>query len=267
MLKRLFILGAAAASAGAAIGLSKARTEFRTWGVDPDEIQKQLPGDELVPEAEAVDTRCLEIAAPPRDVWPWLVQMGYGRGGWYSYDQMDMRGSSATTILPEHQHLAVGDVVPTHPGGGFVVRALEPNRSLVVYGDTELMRGQAEAARVAGAEAASANLQATGAVMSVAQPGEFAVSWAFVLEPVGPGETRLIERLRVRFDGGEQPWMRYTLPLMGMGVFVMIRRQLLGIRERAERQARGAETGTEPAAPAVEPSADPTVEPEVAPTV
>src|SRR5215211_471483 len=121
MLKRLFILGAAAASAGAAIGVSRARTEFRTWGVDPATSNADLPGDELVPDAEALDTRCLDIVAPPEAVWPWLVQMGYGRGGWYSWDQLDMSMPSADRIVPELQQLAVGDIVPTHPGGGFEV--------------------------------------------------------------------------------------------------------------------------------------------------
>ncbi len=215
-----------------------------SWGVLPIEAVKSFPGDDLIPEAATSETRGVTIDAPPSAVWPWLVQMGYGRGGWYSYDPIDMGRPSATTILSEHQHLAVGDLLPTDPGGGFEVKILEPEQALVVYSDTELVKSQREIARADGAEAASANVQATGAAMTFAQPGEFAASWAFLLEPLDGGQTRLVERVRVRFGEAEQPWMRFTMPMMGFGVFVMVRRQLLGIRDRAERLAHG-----EPAAP------------------
>jgi hypothetical protein len=207
----------------------------RTWGVTPIEAIKPFPGDDLVPNAASSETRGITIDAPASAVWPWLVQMGYGRGGWYSYDQVDMGTPSATTILPELQQLAVGDLLPTHPGGGFKVRVLDAERALVVYTDTALVQRQLEEARASGAEAATRNVQATGAAMAAAQPGEFAVSWAFVLEPLDGDRSRLVERVRAWFGVGEQPWMRYTLPLMGLGVFVMVRRQLLGIRARVER--------------------------------
>jgi hypothetical protein len=239
MLKRLFILGAAAASAGAAIGFSKARTEFRTWGVDPDEVQKPLPGDELVPEAEAVDTRCLEIAAPPRDVWPWLVQMGYGRGGWYSWDQLDMNMPSADRIVPELQQLAVGDVVPTHPGGGFEVRILEPEKAMVLYADRALMEAQAKAAPH-GVDDASTNVRATGMYLEKTMQGDFQASWAFVLEPTDEGGTRLVERFRGHMapppaaDGEVKAPPKIAGTMLIFGLFVMVRRQLQGIRDRAE---------------------------------
>ncbi|HZL15862.1 MAG TPA: hypothetical protein VFC97_07125, partial [Verrucomicrobiae bacterium] len=166
---------------------------------------------------------------------PWLVQMGFGRGGWYSYDAMDMKGSSADRILPELQDLAVGDTVPTSPGGGFEVKAIDPGHSLVLYLDTKLVRAQAEAARSGATEASPVNLQAGGALMGVAQPTEFSATWSFVVEPLGEDRARLIERFRIRFDGGDKPWMNATLPLMGFGVFTMVRRQLIGIRDRVER--------------------------------
>ena len=105
----------------------------KNWGVDPAEAAKALPGDDLVPEAGAVETRGITIDATPAEVWPWLAQMGYGRGGWYSYDQLDMKGHSTMEILPEWQGLKVGDIVPTHPDGGFEVRLLEPERALALY--------------------------------------------------------------------------------------------------------------------------------------
>ncbi len=131
----------------------------RTWGVSPVEAMKSLPGDDLVPNAATSETRGITIDAPVSAVWPWLVQMGYGRGGWYSYDQIDMGRPSATTILPELQQLAVGDLLPTHPGGGFEVKVLEPEHALVVYSDTALVQSQMEAARAAGVERASANVR------------------------------------------------------------------------------------------------------------
>jgi hypothetical protein len=210
---------------------------WRTWGVAPGEGDGPLPGDDAVPDGRTADTRGITIDAPPEQVWPWLVQMGYGRAGWYSYDRIDMDGASADEILAEHQALAIGDVVPTHPGGGFVVQALEPGGHLVLYLDAELTRQQAEQAGAV--DATPANLKLAGAFMEGAQPSDYAASWAFVLEPLEGRRTRLIERFRVRFGTSDRPWMRFTMPLMGFGVFIMMRRQMLGIRERAERTAAG----------------------------
>jgi hypothetical protein len=218
---------------------------WRTWGVVPNDVARPLPGDEIIPDAMTSDTRSVSIAAPPEAVWPWLVQMGYGRAGWYSYDMVDMSSASARGIDPALQQLKVGDVMPTHPGGGFLVRQLEPNRALVLYADTELMEQQQAAAAEAGTEQASANVRATGVVMANAQPVDFAASWAFVLERLPSGDTRLIERVRAHFGESDQPWTRYTLPVMGFGVFVMVRRQLIGIKQRVETGPRQiAETTT-----------------------
>jgi hypothetical protein len=209
---------------------------WRTWGVDPDLSERPLPGDDLIAVPARSDTRSIEIGAPPSAVWPWLVQMGYGRGGWYSYDTVDMRGESADRIVPAWQSLAVGDILPTHPGGGFEVKGIDPGRALVVYADGELVRRQAKAAEgEAQAQAVvPANLRASGAFLGASQPADFAVSWAFVLEPVGDDRTRLIERLRLEERGGSSPLTQLLGPLLGFGVFLMVRRQLLGLRERAE---------------------------------
>jgi hypothetical protein len=225
------------ALAGAGLAAYRLAVEpwWRAWGVDPDETAKPLPGDEIVASPTAIETRGITIHASPASVWPWLVQMGFNRAGWYSYDQVDMAGRSTDRILPEHQSLAVGDTVPTHPGGGFVVRALEPERHLVLFLDADAAREQAEEARAINAEMPS-NLRMTGAFMENAQPTDFTASWAFVLEPLADGRTRLVERFRIRFgDAPDRPWTRATLPIMGFGVFVMLRKQLLGIRDRAER--------------------------------
>lgn len=235
MLKRLFVIGAAIASAGAAFGFVQARTAYRTWGIDTDETERTLPGDDLVADAEAVDTRGIDIAAPPEQIWPWLVQMGYGRAGWYSYDELDMDRPSAERIIPELQEIEVGDVVPTHPGGGFEVRILDPGKALVLYSDRELVKAQAEAAGEE-LEGASSNVRATGAYLDASMPGDFRASWAFVLEPRPEGGTRLIERFRGQM---EPPEDRPAPPAIAgkallFGLFVMVRRQMLGIRDRAE---------------------------------
>jgi hypothetical protein len=255
MLRKLFIVGAGIAGTAAVYGALTAREAWRRWGVEPAEAADALPGDELVADAQASDTRGIDIAAPPDKVWPWLVQMGYGRAGWYSYDQLDMNHPSADRILPEYQALGVGDVLPTDPGGGFEVKVVEPAHALVAYVDRPMVEAQrghkgapvAEAASPAeaeapvepGIEAASANVRATGAYLDKAVSGDFAASWAFVLEPRGEG-TRLIERFRVRMEppastsGQPARIGEFGRKLLGFGVFVMVRRQMLGIRDRVE---------------------------------
>jgi hypothetical protein len=203
---------------------------WRSWGFDPSEADRILEGDEMVPDATHFETRGITIAAPPERVWPWLVQMGFGRAGWYSYDQVDMRHRSAERIVPEWQSLAEGDLVPTHPAGGFVAKRIVPQRALVLYLDDEMVKSWEKAS----ADPTPANLAAAGAFMSAAQPPEFSATWAFVLQPVGTDRTRLIERFRIRF-GEARPWNRVGVPLMGFGLFLMLRKQLLGIQARAER--------------------------------
>jgi len=241
MFKRLFAVGAVVASGAAAIGFVKVRAQFRTWGIDPDEATKSLPGDDIVENAEAIDTRGIDIAAPPEKVWPWLVQMGYGRAGWYSYDELDMDRPSAEHIVPELQELRVGDLLPTHPGGGFEVRILEPDKALVVYADRALVEAQAEAAKAAGESLAhaSSNVRATGMYLDKSMPGDFHASWAFILEPRPDGHTRLIERFRGQMDFPADATTPPFAPAIAgrallFGLFVMIRRQMLGIRDRAE---------------------------------
>ena len=236
MLKRI-VVGAAVAGASWAAYVA-VRRWWETWGVDAAEGARPMPGDELVPSALSTDTRGITIDARPEQVWPWLVQMGYGRGGWYSIDQLDMRGPSADRIVPEWQALAVGDVMPTHPGGGFSVKIVEPNRALVLYLDTASVTPPPTAPSGDGTAQDApmpAGLQASTAFLS-ATPKQFAASWAFVLEPVGTERTRLIER--VRYWGEEATGAaRPALAMLGFGVFGMMQRQMVGIRRRAERPA------------------------------
>jgi hypothetical protein len=246
-MRKLLIAGAGMAGAVVAY---RAIVEpwWRAWGVPVGPAEGTYRGDDIVAEPTAVETRSLVIDAPPERIWPWLVQMGYGRAGWYSYDAIDMTGGSAREIVPELQQLAVGDLVPTHPGGGFEVRVLEPKHALVLYSDTALV--QRQAARASGEDGMPANLQVTSSFLTASQPMDFAASWAFVLEPIDDGHTRLVERFRVHFGGDDRPWTKVTLPVVGFGVFLMVRRQLLGLRDRVEGMEPDAQVPTGVALPA-----------------
>jgi hypothetical protein len=232
MLKGI-VVGSAIAAAGWAAYATTMRW-YRTWGIDPAEAGRALPGDDLVPEPTACDTRGLTIDAPPEAVWPWLVQMGYGRGGWYSYDAVDMKGASSEAIVPELQALAVGDIVPTDPGGGFVVKVIEPARALVLYVDPTVLAARKDAGPSA---SVTPGVAASGRFLETSLPPQFSAGWAFVLEPFAGGQTRLLERFRVRVDGTTTA-SRFLSPLLGFGLFVMTQRQMLGIKARAEKLAR-----------------------------
>jgi hypothetical protein len=238
MMRLPFALAGAGIGAAAGVYALVLRPLQQRWGIDPDTTVRTLPGDEVIPDPTGTETRVIDIQAPAELVYPWLVQMGFGRAGWYSYDTMDTDRPSATRIDPELQSLAVGDILPTHPGGGFRVASMKPNRSLVLSIDTQLVEEQARAAREAAGDRPMPPGLAVSAGILQTQPREFAASWAFVLEPIDDRRCRLIERFRVRF--GELGWLqRLTAGPMGLGVFLMMRKQMLGIRERAEGELLG----------------------------
>ena len=119
------------------------RPRLNRWGATEEEVTGPYPGAELVPDGKRGATMAVTIDAPPERVWPWLVQMGGGRAGWYSWDRLDNGGRpSAREIHPEWQGLAVGDPVKYWKGGqavdAWVVAALEPNRFLGLHGVSDL---------------------------------------------------------------------------------------------------------------------------------
>jgi hypothetical protein len=137
------------------------RRSVRSLG---DEGRRALPGDHVVPDSTAQWTNGITIRGRPADVWPWLVQMGCQRAGWYSYDGLDNGGmASAERILPELQEVNVGDVLPWTPSDrdGFIVSSVDTERALVLSGTP---------------------------------PNR--VSWSFVLDPIDETTTRLIARCR-----------------------------------------------------------------------
>jgi|GEM_PF-1320922 len=199
----------AAPSAGAAIAtavpvyLRWIRPHVFTWGATPEEAKRPMPGDDVCQRTQLNATRAVTIAARPEEVWPWLVQWGWNRAGFYSYDLLDNRGRrSAEEILPRFQRLAVGDWVPmsgnTTPYTAFLVTRLEP-----------------------------------GKLMLWEKGGG---TWLWLLEPIDSEHTRLITRMRGRYR-----WTRPTivteLMLMEIGDPFMMRKCLLGITQRAERLA------------------------------
>jgi hypothetical protein len=202
----------AAVAARSAAGRSVRATER--------EQTRGLPGDPFIVDAAMMATHAITIHASPRNVWPWLTQMGAGtRAGWYSYDFVDNgRTPSASEIVPDLQDITVGTVFPAMPGvtGGFRVLAFEPNKSLVL-----------------------------GWLGSTGTP---TVTWAFVLQSATDESTRLLVRARAgeTYRFRRLP-TRLSQPLMRPVHFLMQRKQLLGIKRRAERSV--ATPGVTPATP------------------
>jgi uncharacterized protein YndB with AHSA1/START domain len=189
----------------AALYVYKVRPWMAAWGAEGDEASRPLAGDEHVPEPMVQATRAVTINAPPEEVWPWLVQMGLDRGGFYSYDWLDNEGQpSATTIIPKLQDLQEGDEILLDRKVAARIAHLDPPRAMV----WALLDAQVELGLIAN------------------------MSMAFILERLEGDRTRLISRVRGHVQG------RLALPyiyLLDEWVnFVMQRKQLLGIKARAE---------------------------------
>jgi hypothetical protein len=154
------------------------------------------------------------VNAAPEHIWPWLVQIGYQRGGLYSYDWLDrlfgyLDRPSATCILPEFQHLAVGDEIPVGRGPGWPVAIVEANHALV---------------------------------LDMRNLGDFDWVWQFGLYAVDENRTQLVSRSCVRT---RSVWARLATYVIEPAGFLMTRRMLLGLKERAEalRAARVGDSG------------------------
>jgi hypothetical protein len=175
---------------------------------------RRLPGDEILPVADVQRTHAISIEAPPASVWPWLVQMGCQRAGFYSIDRLDNAGiESAFHIIPEMEHLTVGDIIPARPAGdeGFAVLRVESNR-LLVLGSPQL-------------------LPKSGKAWSL----PYAMTWAFVLEPIGSSAAQLIVRVRGAARPGRRLRARVTAAPFLAAHEIMERAQLSGLKRRVER--------------------------------
>jgi hypothetical protein len=169
------------------------------WGATSQEVADTVAGDDLVQKPWFNATRAITVHASPDRIWPWLIQVGVSRAGWYSYDLLDNLGRpSAQRIIPELQQLAEGDTVPMSPDGrqGMTVHSMAAPHSMVW-----------------------------------STPGE--TSWAWQLDERPGGTTRLITRIRSR--PRRHPMSVAFFLLVEVADFWMIRKMLLSVRERAER--------------------------------
>jgi hypothetical protein len=177
----------------------------KRWGATDGEVESAMPADDVIPNCKYVITRAITIDAPPRVVWPWLLQIGFGKAGFYSNDLLDNAGHpSAERVLGNLQRPRVGDWVPmfmkVNEATAFHIAAIAWNECLVW-----------------------------------AKPDS---TWVWMLTPAGKG-TRLVTRLRIRYQW-ESPVMAILSVLLNeFADFAMMRRMLLGIKRRAERVAAG----------------------------
>jgi hypothetical protein len=177
------------------------RSRHTRWGATDDEVAAPMPGDELVPGCQVSWTRAITVDAPPDAVWPWLAQAGFGKAGFYSNDLLDNAAHpSADRVLWEYQRLRIGDWVPMFSRvdntTAFKVQGFQPCRFLVW-----------------------------------AKPDS---TWTWTLTPLPGGRTRLVTRLRQRYDWSRPAAAALTAVLMELADFPMMRRMLKGIKRRAE---------------------------------
>ena len=175
------------------------------WGATEEEVVAQMPGDELLTRAQFNATRAITIAAPPARVWPWIRQIGFRRAGFYSYDLLDNLGHpSADVLVPELQSLRVGDWIPM----------AEPVSETTAF-------------RVHAFEAPS--------WMVWSKPDS---TWTWRLTEPDAGVTRLVTRLKCRYDLDHAGGALLSMFLMELGDFPMMRHLLRGLKVRAEADVR-----------------------------
>jgi hypothetical protein len=171
------------------------------WGATDEEVARTMPGDEFVENPTFNATRAVTISAPPELIWPWLIQIGYKRAGWYSYDWIDNLGKpSADRIIPELQNLKEGDLIPMGPieNFGFNVHTIVPNHYML-WGEHGGM------------------------------------SWLWHLNQIEENKTRLITRVRLKYEWTHPIILGYLF--LDVGDIVMMRKCMLGIKQRAESLA------------------------------
>jgi hypothetical protein len=218
-------LGGLLAVAGAVYNLGVRRRLLR-WGASDEEVRQPYPGAELIPDGRRSATMAVTVDAPPSRVWPWLVQMGCDRAGWYSWDRLDNGGMrSAEQIHPEWQTISVGDCLASTPNGRtwFEVAALEPERFLGLRASIDLRTGTSFDSR--------------------GRRPRFYIDalWGFDLKELPAGRTRLV----VSGYASARP---RALQLIADLLFwepahwIMQTRQFANLKRRAERP-RSTETG------------------------
>lgn len=203
-----------------ALYVSLIRPWHLRWGATDDEVAATLPGDELVDHCKSEATHAIAIRASAAQIWPWLIQLGQDRAGFYSYTWLEnlfgCHMKNTYQIVPEWQHLEVGcGVLFTPRFPRIPVAVLDPNKALVIGGTLDAKSGRPF-------EGDQIDLNTT-----------LSTSWAFVLQEHGGRQTRLIARVRGRFPRGIGPWLANRL-FWEPAHFIMERRMLLTIKRLAE---------------------------------
>ncbi len=202
--------GLAAIGGAKAAWILLARPRYLRWGATDQECDEVLPGDDLILPADLAATRAITVRASIGQVWPWIAQLGQGRGGFYSYDFLEnLVGCdihSADRVVPEWQDVEVGGEVKLHREVPLRVAAVEPGRSLVLR----------------------------GGVPMGSSPPPYDFTWAFALREQPDNTTRLLVRERYVYT---RWWAPLLVELVEAVSFVMSQKMLRGIRDRAERTA------------------------------
>jgi hypothetical protein len=205
--------------AAAAVGYRQIlRPWHERWGATDQEVYDALPGDELVAEPATQNTRAITVDAPPEQVWPWVVQLGADRAGFYSYDWLEnlfgLGIHSARQVVPDWQQRAVGDLVHADAAGtgGWYVMKVVPNEVLVL-----------KMADVKAGQPARRDEQLRWEFL-----------WTFAIQDLGNGTTRLLVRERTGFGS---PATRMLMAPVGFISFVMTQKMMRGIKARAEAGA------------------------------
>jgi hypothetical protein len=209
-MRRRDVTSVIAVGAAAAYLLAVRPWQLR-WGATDQESDGFLPGDDLVANPDLTATRAITVGTSAEQVWPWIAQLGQGRGGFYSYDTLEnlvgCNIHSADQIVPQWQTITIGDQVKLHPEVGLTVAALERGRSLVLRGGVPMG--------------------------NTSPPYDF--TWAFVLQEQPDGTTRLLVRERYAYT---QRWAPLLVEPVTVVSFVMSHKMLRGIKDRAEHGGR-----------------------------
>jgi hypothetical protein len=196
-----FVMAASALVLAALAYLAWYRPWQLTWGTSAEDVARRMPGDNIVRRPIFNATRSVTIRAEPAAIWPWIVQIGFGRAGWYSYDLLDNLGRhSAERIVPELQTMKRGDLVPMGPGdsSGIWVKDFVVNAWMLWWSKREEE-----------------------------------TTWTWALYPQSDGSTRLVTRVRAPATW-RRPLSMVWLPLLELADFPMMRKCMLGIKRRAE---------------------------------
>ena len=198
------VLGGGVMVGAVATYLGLGRKPCLTWGATPEDVNRTMPGDDLLSTPDFLSTRAITIDAPASSIWPWLVQMGSGKGGVYTYDWIEnlfgLHMHSVDEILPQFQNRKIGDVEQLGKNGPRLrVDVLDAERAMVLH----------------------------------SEDGNWV--WAFCPYPVGPDRTTLVSRNRIATPAAGRLQRAFGVLVMEPGSLIMERKMLLGIKRRAER--------------------------------